>query len=358
MHSAPYFREFLGYLEAPEEIEPIPIVKTVIQPMFSMEANNSTTSGNLQALDRLLEQGGIYDPDVLDDESYNPETDISEYVVLFHGDLGTGIRIRTAQEFRSIEETPYHRKQHAIFVPGLFHVKMAAVDALHRILVKPELARKDKTGLMGDIMVLRPKETGIMVSKPGFRRMHQVISHAGISRRLDCWRVLAEHKNSAHTTLDKLAESQPMFHELEDMAEDIIREFASTEDLSLHRLKPISERDQLLENAQLINYYLALYEELSYAMNVGDIGRVERCLFTWIPLFKATGKHIYAMYLEWFFLDLHFKYPEGLRRAIRYNILINPTGKAGKFRAADWPRTLRFVLHYNTLSVLLKMVPL
>ncbi|KAF8673878.1 hypothetical protein AX14_005299 [Amanita brunnescens Koide BX004] len=71
-------------------------------------------------------------------------------------------------------------------------------------------------------------------------------------------------------------------------------------------------------------------------MNVRDIGRVERCLFTWIPLFKATGKHIYATYLERFFLDLHFKYPEGLRRAIRYNILINPTGKAGKFRAADW----------------------
>ena len=65
-----------------------------------------------------------------------------------------------------------------------------------------------------------------------------------------------------HTTLDKLAESQPMFHELEDMAEDIIREFASMEDLSLHQLKPLSECDQLLENAQLTNYYLALYEVL------------------------------------------------------------------------------------------------
>ncbi|KAF8345006.1 hypothetical protein F5887DRAFT_917780 [Amanita rubescens] len=185
-------------------------------------------------------------------------------------------------------------------------------------------------------MVLRPKETGIMSSKPGFRRMHQVINHAGISRRLDCWRVLAGRKNPEHTSLDKLAESEPMLHELEDMAEDIMREFASTEDLSLDRLKPISERDQLLENAQLINSYLALYEELSYAMNVGDIGRVERCLLTWIPLFKATGKHIYASYLEQFLLDLHFKYPEGLRHAIRYNILVNPTGKPEKFRAIDW----------------------
>ena len=108
---------------------------------------------------------------------------------------------------------------------------MAVADALHCILVKPELACKDKTGLMGDIMVLHPKETGIMASKPGFHCMHQVISHVGISQCLDCWCVLAECKNSAHTTLEKLTESQPMFHELEDMAEDIIQEFASTKGL-------------------------------------------------------------------------------------------------------------------------------
>ncbi|KAM6492590.1 hypothetical protein JOM56_012314, partial [Amanita muscaria] len=79
--------------------------------------------------------------------------------------------------------------------------------------------------------------------------------------------------------------------------------------------KPESERDQVFENAQIINSYLALYEELSYAMNFGDIGRVETCLVTWIPLFKATGKHIYATHLEQFLLDMHFKYPEGLRHS-------------------------------------------
>ncbi|KAM6493491.1 hypothetical protein JOM56_011625 [Amanita muscaria] len=186
------------------------------------------------------------------------------------------------------------------------------------------------------ITVLRPKETGIMSSKPGFRRMHQVINHAGTSRRLDCWRVLALRRNSTHDTLEKLAESEPMFYELEEIAEQIVNEFCSIEDLSLERLKPESERDQVFENAQIINSYLALYEELSYAMNFGNIGRVETCLVTWIPLFKATGKHIYVTHLEQFLLDMHFKYPKGLRRAIRYNIVINPTGKAGKFRAADW----------------------
>jgi len=58
---------------------------------------------------------------------------------------------------------------------------MAAADALHRILVKPDAARKDKTNLFGDITILRPRETGIMSSKPRFCRMHQVITYAGIT---------------------------------------------------------------------------------------------------------------------------------------------------------------------------------
>jgi hypothetical protein len=56
-----------------------------------------------------------------------------------------------------------------------------------------------------------------------------------------------------------------------------------------------------------------LYEEISYAMNAGDIGRVETCLVLWIMMFKATGKHKYAMDLVQFLCAVHFEYPEGLR---------------------------------------------
>ncbi|KAG2128117.1 hypothetical protein BD769DRAFT_1667673 [Suillus cothurnatus] len=37
-----------------------------------------------------------------------------------------------------------------------------------------------------------------------------------------------------------------------------------------------------------------------------------------------------------FLCNTHFNYPEGLRKAIRYHILVNPTGKKGKFQAVDW----------------------
>ncbi|TFK73672.1 hypothetical protein BDN72DRAFT_745085, partial [Pluteus cervinus] len=79
-----------------------------------------------------------------------------------------------------------------------------------------------------------------------------------------------------------------------------------------------------------------LMEELSYAMSHGDIGRMEEVLIQWIFIFKGVGKHKYALHMQRFLTDLHLRYPEGLRRAIRYNMLVNPKGKADTFRAVDW----------------------
>ncbi|KAG2078758.1 hypothetical protein BDR04DRAFT_1124430 [Suillus decipiens] len=59
----------------------------------AMDVNNSTVSGNVHPVVDLLAQDGIYDPDadILD----NP--DISQHVILIHGDLGTGEHLQSAQ---------------------------------------------------------------------------------------------------------------------------------------------------------------------------------------------------------------------------------------------------------------------
>ena len=74
-----------------------------------------------------------------------------------------------------------------------------------------------------------------------------------------------------------------------------------------------SEMRKMRENAQMRNYYYLLYEEFSYAMNVGDVGRVESCFLPLIFLFKAVGKHKYARHMMNFLFDLHYVYPEPLR---------------------------------------------
>ncbi|KAG0694157.1 hypothetical protein DFH29DRAFT_815625 [Suillus ampliporus] len=94
-HGPPYFSQFCDQLREPEAIEAIPVTKMPIIATSAMDVSNSTVMGNIQSIIDLLKQGGISDPAVIDD----PEMpDISEYVVLFHGDLGMGERLQSAQQ--------------------------------------------------------------------------------------------------------------------------------------------------------------------------------------------------------------------------------------------------------------------
>ena len=65
------------------------MVKTEIFPVYAMDVNNSTVSGNLQAIEHLMEQVSYGHPD---DEDV---IDITKYVIPIHGDLGTGERINS-----------------------------------------------------------------------------------------------------------------------------------------------------------------------------------------------------------------------------------------------------------------------
>lgn len=327
------FRYLRAKIGTPEIIEKIPITKTPITPARAMNYSNSSVSGNIETILNLMEQGGVGDPN--DMNTRYDVVDISPFIILFHGDLGTGDRIYSIQQRRAIEKTPWNRFQFAVFVPGLFHVKMACADAVWRAFIKSPSARLDPTCLMQDVAKLRPNQTGAIGSNPGFRRMHQVITQSGICRRLDCWRV--EVMRQKNMTLDKFAASKPSLDELKKLADYLALNYISGTRLDRDRnTEPIDLRDRQYENSLLLNRYCLLYEELSYAMNTGDIGRVETCLASWILVFKAVKKHKYAAHISRYLSDVHFLYPVGLKKAVRYHILVNPGGKEGKHRAVDW----------------------
>jgi hypothetical protein len=79
---------------------------------------------------------------------------MSEYIVLFHSDLGSGERLQAAQERWSIEDTPWKQFQHVVFIPGLFHLKMASADAIWCTFLQPLSARNDDNALICDIAIL------------------------------------------------------------------------------------------------------------------------------------------------------------------------------------------------------------
>ena len=83
------------------------------------------------------------------------------------------------------------------------------------------------------------------------------------------------------------------------------------------------EHDQQYENTLILMQYLLLYEETSYAMNIGDIGRLESTFCPWIWIFSCCGKHKYASELQRYLEDIHFIYPKSLRYVCLHQLLIS-----------------------------------
>ncbi|THH18250.1 hypothetical protein EW146_g2697 [Bondarzewia mesenterica] len=335
-HGPAYFQQFRDRLHDPEIIDQIPLSKLEHTPARSMDINQSKVLGNLQAIANLLAQGGLGDPN--DDDCDSEVVDISEFVTLIYGDLGTWEWVRSLLERRAIEDTPWLRYQFVVFVMGLFHLKMACADAIWQIFINPPKSRQDNNTFIKFVDKLRPKETGKITSDPGFRRMHEVIGHIGICLRLDAWRVEVEKRHPECKTLDDWAKLQPSFEDIEDIARTLVSDYVLGEgiDISDLRSNKTAACDLEHENILLMHQYLLLYEEITFAMNGGDVGRVETVFPPWIAILKACGKHKYADAMTDFLTNVHFVYPEGLRRAVRYNMLVNPTGKPGQYRGVDW----------------------
>ena len=332
-YGPPYFEQFRTLIQPPEPVDQIPVKKMQYAPVRAMDINQSKVAGNIQAITELLGQGDVGDPTMSSDSV----RDMREYVVLLHGDLGTAERVQSLMERRSIEATPWRRFQFVVFVMGLFHLKMACADAIWRIFIEPKAARDDATSLMHFIALNRPRETGKIGSDPGFRRMHEVIQYSGLAIRLDAWRVEVRKRFPQCQSLEEFAQLEPSLAVLQEIADTLATSYvANSEEIFEARCCSVDTRDKQQENILLMHQYFLLYEELSWSMNEGDIGRVETLFPAWIYLFRATGKHKYARHMIQFLTDVHYVYPEGLRRAVRYSMLVNPTGKQGKFRGVDW----------------------
>ncbi|KAI6166750.1 hypothetical protein EDD17DRAFT_1774297 [Pisolithus thermaeus] len=256
-------------------------------------------------------------------------------MILINGDLSTGEWLQAAQLCHSIKSTAWNCLQHVVFILGLFHLKMACADVLWHCFIQLSAAHEDKTSLMHNIAQLRPKETGIYSTKPGFHCMHQLIGHAGTCHHLDCWRVHAE-TTRGFNNLESFALSKPKLDDLKRMADEVACTYVARHKLQWMCREQDNKWDLQFENTLLLNKYFLLYEELSYAMNHGDIGHTETCIMSWILILKATGKHKYATHMTNFLFNIHCVYPPGLRHAICYHILINPTGHPVKWRAVDW----------------------
>lgn len=336
-HGPAYFSKFLDQIRPPREVDRIPLFTTESTPLRSMKYQNSTVDGNISAIEESMRQTGVWDIEELMKELNQPGLD--EAVILFCGDLGTWERIQSAQLQRSLEETSRERLQFLVFVPGLFHVKMACADAIWRIFIEPFNKGWDKTSMISFIEIFYPNlSTKIRNNKAGFHVLNDCTVRMGTADRLEALRVAVQEKLPDCETLDDFAGKYPKVDDIDILTTAMARQVGSSieerENYSFGNKS--NKRDEQYENTLTRIDLILLYEELAYSMRSGDVGRIETCLRRWIPIFKSIGKHKYATHLLQFMTDVHFMYPEGLKKAVRYNWLCNPTGKPMGFRGVDW----------------------
>ncbi|KDQ12172.1 hypothetical protein BOTBODRAFT_113351 [Botryobasidium botryosum FD-172 SS1] len=326
----------------PVAIKQIPVTKTTQIPARALNINVGTNSGNGAALESFAQQGGI------------TESELEEYVLVTHGDLGTGEKINNLKTSRAIEEAPLpdsNRMTHVVFVPGMFHSKMHGADAVWRIHIermKPKArAAPLKDSVFAFCAHLRPKETAKIASKPGFRMQHTLINNVLAASILQCWKKEVEARYG-YTSVEDWVKSDPTNDDFIAVSEAVVRTYVAP--LAAPKSRPEVEGDAVKDTMLLFNRDALLYAMTSHAANTGDVGRVEQLLIFWVYIWKGIGKHKYAAYISKFLLDLHEGWPPRLARAIRLNWFVNPTGKPDGFRGVDWVIERNNLRHKHTYS--------
>lgn len=311
-HGPSTLRSLLPSLQDPEPIDMIPITKLHQVPVPAMDISPSSVAGNIKVLETFLTRGGLGDS-LAAKVAESGIVDMSDMVTIVHGDLGCYEKVMTSLKRRSVEFTPLERLQFVIFVIGLFHTKMAAADAIWRILMSAKDSQEDDSSFLNLVKKLRPNQWGRIRSGPKFRDQHELINEAGVVLRLDVWRVELEKRG--FQSIEEWARSSPSLGNVQEIADHLASQYVAGEGLDMWGLRqsPPNVRDEQCENVLLMHQYLMLYEELSYALNAGDIGRVETLISAWVGIFRATGKHKYSLRLLQFMHSLYFVYPEGLR---------------------------------------------
>ncbi|KIK76581.1 hypothetical protein PAXRUDRAFT_169448 [Paxillus rubicundulus Ve08.2h10] len=317
VHREQYFGNFIAELGEPSGVNEILVHKTEQVPCHTMNIKLTKYNGNIEVMEELLRQGGLGDAgDVGFDMSC--EVDMSEHVILVHGDLLTKEHLNSVHKSRSIEETPKNRFQYLIFLPGLFHYKMACVDALFHTYLQPKGGWDDENSLYQHVGILHPDKIGKMTSKPGFQRMHEVVHHNLWAAMLDCWRVEAQNQNQAWTTLELFAKAKPSWDTIIQMSRAIVCKYvAHLDGLDKAHSKPAGNQDKRFENQVLQNHDGLLYVDLCQAINAGDIRRVEASFLPWIYIFKATGKHKYATHMMKFLINMNYNYPTAIQEVVK-----------------------------------------
>src|SRR5258708_35915522 len=132
--------------------------------------------------------------------------------------------------------------------PGIFHLRMAAVDAIWRTHNKDKNVRENVGSTFELFHVLRPKDSSKLATNPGYCMLNDGIQHLLKTHLLVCWERVMEPSD-----LTTFTETRPDWDNIEAKVKQILHQYVAGHDFQDLRIQPDNERDRKRENQLLFN---------------------------------------------------------------------------------------------------------
>ena len=284
------FRKDLQAMEPHSEFR-IEVHKSEIYPLPAMNINEASTMGNAEVIEAVMEELGV--------DTSKP--DFSENLKLVAGDQLSIARLRAVLAARAGNEGGTSSLRWAIFIPGLFHCKIAATNSfIQTHFGHPNRDLKDPASLSSHNTLLQRKPI-VPSSLPPFRTCRDLIFVSLYARVLHCllkvsgaqsldsfsdgltWDILCGH---AEAVVDSFTDTR--------MVDDLRSSRSQESEASGEQERGGHAGDMIFENAVLFLRDGLLLREFLDAIKTGNSGRVLLVLRFWAFGFRGSGRAKYA----------------------------------------------------------------
>ncbi|KAN0130508.1 hypothetical protein V8E53_011594 [Lactarius tabidus] len=319
------FRKELQAMEPRSKFQ-IEVHKSEIYPLPAMNINKASTVRNAEELSV---------------DTSKPE--FCGNLRLIAGDQLSIARLRAVLAARAGNEGGASSLRWAVFIPGLFHCKIAATNGfLQTHFGHPNRDLTDPASLSSHNTLLQRKPI-ILSSLPPFRTCRDLIFVSLYARVLHCllkvsgadsldsfsdgltWDVLCGH---AEAVVDTFSDAHMV---------DTLRCSRHQESQSRGEQEGGSRRagDMIFENAVLFLRDGLILREFSDAIKCGDSGRVLLVLKIWALSFRGSRRTKYAYEVLHLVHNITHVWPKPVVKIVLNNWLVNPTGKENSFVELD-----------------------
>ncbi|KAH7917985.1 hypothetical protein BV22DRAFT_1025352, partial [Leucogyrophana mollusca] len=329
-HGGQKFTRFQTNLDNSQPATPskIEVHKTPLHPLPAMNIDESTIVGNGEVVEAVLDEVGV---------KVSPTH--ANYVKFLAGDQLSIARLCTLANIRAGQEGGFSGFGWGIWVPGLFHAKMAD---MHGFLVthwgKPYAGTRNPGSLSFHNTRLH-RNPITLSSLPPFRTCRDLVFVSLYARVLHCLCLVCDE-----ATIEDCADKIDTWDALVQHAETIYVRYTDpgiVADLRWKRRKArekdrqANEGDMVYENAVLYLRDGLISREFTDAVKVGDSGRVVIVLKVFALSYRGNGRTKYAYEMLHLIHNLTHVWPKAVHGIVLNNWLLNPSGRPSGFVKVD-----------------------